>query len=126
MPSCTICGVAFGTRPQVRAHIQGSTGEHAGIGYADANEYISDAPVDEDEQGGAPADSPSAPADDGLSSDGLGVPQKDVAQGGASQSNDPTCPECGGNRWFSASEHTDYEYGCADCSTDTNWTVWNQ
>jgi len=35
MPFCSLCGVSFGTSEQVRGHIQGSKGEHLGIGYAD-------------------------------------------------------------------------------------------
>lgn len=35
-----------------------------------------------------------------------------------------TCPECGSNRWFEP-EGVPYERACADCSTDTEWTVYN-
>ena len=38
----------------------------------------------------------------------------------------PQCPECGGSRWFDASAHTDYEYGCADCSDEQTWVVWSE
>lgn len=39
---------------------------------------------------------------------------------------DPKCPECGGNKYFDATEHTDYDYGCPDCSNGENWVVWNE
>jgi len=31
----------------------------------------------------------------------------------------------GGNRYFDASEHTDYDYGCPDCSDDESWVVFD-
>jgi len=43
--------------------------------------------------------------------------------GGASE---PTCPECGGSRYFDASGHTEYDFGCADCSDGSGWVVWNE
>lgn len=125
MASCKLCGVSFGTPEQVRAHIQGSAGEHAGIGFRDAEEYISEAPDETDDPApeadpaGEPAsDPPSSPSKDG----GLGVPQRAPRP---SSEDDPTCPECEGNRYFDASEHTDYDYGCADCSDADSWVVWN-
>lgn len=125
MASCTICGVSFGKPAQVRAHIQGSSGEHAGIGFRDAEEYISEAPdesaPDADAATDPAGDPPSSPSKD----EGLGVPQKADTGPAASKADNPTCPECGGNRWFDASA-AGYNYGCADCSSAENWTVWGQ
>lgn len=122
---CTICGVSFGKPSQVRAHIQGSGGEHAGIGFADAEQYISDAQEieadDADPPAGPPADPPSSPS----STEGLGVPDKHVTTPKPEQKDDPTCPECGSNRWFDASEHTNHQYGCAECSSATSWQVYS-
>lgn len=121
MASCKICGVSFPKSSQVRGHIQGSAGEHAGIGFQEAEDYISDARDEADESaesdGDPPADPPSSPS----SSEGIGVP----STAGTEQEDDPTCPECGGNKWFDASK-AGYDYGCPDCSDAQNWTVWNQ
>lgn len=124
MASCTICGVSFGTPEQVRAHIQGSAGEHAGIGFADAAEFISDAPTDDDSDADPPGGAPGAPASSPSKDAGLGIPQKHVEAAASEQEDDPECPKCGSNEWFDASEHTDYPYGCADCSDGTNWQVY--
>lgn len=129
MASCTICGVSFGKPSQVRAHIQGSAGDHAGIGFRDAADYISEAPDESsdpapeaDPDAGPDADPPSSPSKD----EGLGVPQRSTPTPDETKETDPTCPECGGNRWFDASEHTDYDVGCADCSGEDSWVVWNR
>lgn len=130
MPFCSICGVSFGDSDQVRAHIQGSKGEHAGIGFADAEQYISESPPDDDDDADPPGGAAGAPADESLSSQaqgGLNIPEaKAEASASAGQNNDPTCPECGSNRWFDASEHTDYPYGCANCSDGSNWQVYGE
>jgi DNA-directed RNA polymerase subunit RPC12/RpoP len=125
MASCTICGVSFEKPSQVRAHIQGSGGEHAGIGFADAEQYISDARVEDDNSGAPPGGPPGGAASSPSKDAVLGVPQGRRAQAQAEQKDEPTCPECGSNRWFDASEQTDYEYGCANCSDGTNWQVFN-
>lgn len=127
MPSCTICGVSFGTRNQVRGHIQGSAGEHAGIGFHDAGEYISDAPVSDAPEQDAPAEPPAESADEPSPSkpddeEGLGVPSNVERP---TDDDDPRCPECGSNQWFDASEVTDYQYGCAECSDGNSWQVFN-
>jgi hypothetical protein len=135
MPFCSLCGVAFGEPDQVRAHIQGSGGDHAGIGFNTAEEYITDtAPdvLDEDDDAGPAGGAAGAPADEASSPSkaskdaGLGVPEKQVEESKAEQKDDPTCPECGSNRWFDASEHTDYPYGCANCSDGSSWQVYGE
>jgi len=128
---CTICGDSFGSPEGTRGHIQGSRGDHQGIGFADAQEYISETQYDPDSDGdpdadppggaASPASSPSSPSKDA----GLGVPQRKRPQAQAEPKDDPECPECGSNRWFDASKHTDYSYGCADCSDRTSWQVFN-
>jgi hypothetical protein len=45
---------------------------------------------------------------------------------GGDPDDDPTCPECGGNVFFDASEHTQFEFGCPTCSTDEEWVVWDE
>lgn len=124
MPFCSLCGVSFGKHEQVRAHIQGSKGEHAGIGFANAEQYISETPPDDDDDADPPGGSASSPSSSEAQG-GLSIPERSVApEAKAEQKDDPTCPECGGNQWFDASEHTDYAFGCADCSSGTNWTVY--
>lgn len=128
MASCTICGVSFPKRSQVRGHIQGSGGEHAGIGFQEAEDYISDA-RDEASESAAPdadrdADPASSPSSSEAGADGLGVPQSKDLGPDPDQENDPTCPECKGNKWFDASK-AGYDYGCPDCSSEGSWTVWN-
>lgn len=39
---------------------------------------------------------------------------------------DPVCPKCGGSNVFDASDHTDYKFGCEDCSTEDSWMVFNE
>jgi hypothetical protein len=128
MPFCSLCGVSFGTSEQVRGHIQGSKGEHLGIGYADAEQYITESPPDDDNDADPPGGAAGGPADESLSSQaqvGLSIPEaKAEASPSAGQNNDPTCPECGSNRWFDASEHTDYPRACADCSDESSWMVY--
>ena len=56
----------------------------------------------------------------------LDAPEPDpVVTDGGDPSDEPECPECGGNRYFDASEHTDYDYGCPDCSDDESWVVFD-
>lgn len=126
MASCTICGVAFEKSEQVRAHIQGSGGEHAGIGFADAKDYISEARDEASPPTDSATDSASEPAEESLSNEGgVGVPQH-AQTTPDEQSTEPECPECGGNRWFDASQHTEYSFGCADCSDSDSWVVFDQ
>lgn len=129
MPYCTICGVGFAEPEQVRAHIQGSTGDHAGIGYADAEKHISDTPPSGDDGGDPPGDPPGGSASEASSpskDEGLWIPQRDVSASSAGENSDPECPECGSNRYFDASEYTDYPFGCAECSDSTSWTVYGK
>lgn len=121
---CTICGKSFGSPEGTRGHIQGSKGEHAGIGFADAQEYITETHIEEGSGGGPDADPPGGAASPASKDAGLGVPEKHVSQAQAEQKDDPECPNCGSNRWFDASEHTDYPYGCADCSDGSSWQVY--
>jgi hypothetical protein len=53
-------------------------------------------------------------------------PDAVVTDGGDPSDDEPECPECGGNRYFDASEHTDYAYGCADCSGEESWVVFDE
>jgi ssDNA-binding Zn-finger/Zn-ribbon topoisomerase 1 len=56
----------------------------------------------------------------------LDAPDPDpVVTDGGDASDDPKCPECGGNRYFDASEYTDYQYGCPDCSDEDSWVVFD-
>jgi hypothetical protein len=56
----------------------------------------------------------------------LDAPEPDpVVTDGGDPSDEPECPECGGNRYFDASEHTEYDYGCPDCSDDESWVVFD-
>jgi hypothetical protein len=127
LPHCTICGVSFGTPEQVRAHIQGSGGEHAGIGFADAEQYISDAPIDEDGDADPPGGPPAGAAEEASKGTaGLDVPQRHVEGGAREQKDDPECPNCGSNRYFDASEHTDHPFGCPECSDGNNWFVYGE
>ena len=125
MASCTICGVSFPKPEQVRGHIQGSGGEHAGIGFQEAEQYISDARDEAASEADPAGDPPADPASSPSSSDGLGVPQGKHVEADAEQKDDPTCPDCGGNKWFDAST-AGYDYGCPACSTGEKWTVWSQ
>lgn len=125
MASCTICGTSFSTPEKVRGHIQGSGGEHAGIGFADAHEYISEAPDESAPEADPAGDPPADPASSPSRSEGLGVPQGKRVEAEPEQDDDPECPECGGNEWFDASK-AGYDYGCPDCSSEEKWTVWNQ
>lgn len=50
----------------------------------------------------------------------------DQAIDAAQAPSEPTCPGCGGNKYFDASEHTDYDYGCPECSSKEQWVVWNE
>ena len=57
----------------------------------------------------------------------LDAPDPDpVVTDGGDPSDEPECPECGGNRYFDASDHTEYDYGCADCSDDESWVVFDE
>jgi hypothetical protein len=57
----------------------------------------------------------------------LDAPDPDPAvTDGGDPSDEPECPECGGSRYFDASEHMKYQYGCADCSDGDSWVVWNE
>jgi hypothetical protein len=59
----------------------------------------------------------------------------DVATDGGDRTSDPTCPGCGGNRWFDPaeafpadSEAAQYDHGCPNC-TDLEAgevQVWNE
>jgi len=127
MPYCDICGVGFGESDQVRAHIQGSRGEHEGIGFADAEQYISATPPsgddDPDPPGGA-AGGAAGEASSPSKHSGLFIPQRETSKPDAGEDDDPECPECGSNEWFDASEHTDHPFGCANCSDDNSWMVY--
>lgn len=70
-------------------------------------------------------DGPETVADGG--NPALDAPDPDpvVTDGGDPSDDEPECPECGGNRYFDASEHTEYEYGCPDCSDDESWVVFD-
>jgi len=120
--ACPWCDYTAPTGGSVQGHITGrSDGEHKGKRGPDV--AVEDLRVDTE-----PAESATA---DGGTADGDPVadaPETDTAatQAGAGDSDEPTCPECGGNRWFDASEHTEYEYGCADCSDESGWIVWNE
>jgi len=69
-------------------------------------------------------DGPEAVADGG--NPALDAPEPDpVVTDGGDPSDEPECPECGGNRYFDASEHTEYDYGCPDCSDEESWVVFD-
>jgi len=69
-------------------------------------------------------DGPEAVADGG--NPALDAPEPDpVVADGGDPSDEPECPECGGNRYFDASEHTEYDYGCPDCSDEESWVVFD-
>jgi len=56
----------------------------------------------------------------------LDAPEPDpVVTDSDDPSDEPECPECGGHRYFDASEHTDYDYGCPDCSDEESWVVFD-
>lgn len=56
----------------------------------------------------------------------LDAPDPDpVVTDGGDPSDEPECPECGGTRYFDASEYTEYAYGCADCSDEESWEVFD-
>jgi hypothetical protein len=71
-----------------------------------------------------------APAEPVAATDGgnpiFDGPEPTPTTDGGDPSDDPSCPECDGNVFFDASEHTDFEYGCPHCSTDGEWVVWNE
>jgi hypothetical protein len=53
-------------------------------------------------------------------------PEPTPTTDGGDPDDDPRCPECDGNVFFDASEHTDFEFGCPNCSSEEEWVVWNE
>lgn len=71
--------------------------------------------------GSEPTGSRKAPT---TASDGRTTVTPSMDEKPQSEPSEPTCPECGGHRWFPA-DGTEYEYGCADCSTESDWVVFD-
>lgn len=71
---CTICSKGFGSKEGARAHIQGSTGEHKGIGFADAEDHIELEDVEGSEGASSSSTTDSGTEPETVSSDGGVVP----------------------------------------------------
>lgn len=84
--------------------------------------------IDEDDQDDV--DDAPAPPEPVTATDGgnpiFDGPEPTPTTDGGDPSDDPECPECEGNVFFDASEHTDFEFGCPNCSDEENWVVWNE
>lgn len=67
---------------------------------------------------------------DGTSDNSDEPTDSDGGESGGDGGDEPTCPECGGNVYFSVREYDfedgDYDYGCPTCSTDEEWVVWSE
>lgn len=87
--------------------------DHTPTTAADGGDDLADDP----DGGTTPADESDAHATDPTMDDG--PPSTSAGSStSASPSDEPTCPECGGNRYFDADEIgiEAYAYGCADCT----------
>lgn len=60
---------------------------------------------------------------DDPSMDPVDPPLPDSGSNGGT-ADEPECPECGSGRYFDASGHTEYPYGCANCSDEETWVVY--
>lgn len=131
--ACPICGVGFAKAGSVRAHMTRKTDEeHKGVNGWDYEESELSAEGSAEPEG--EVESPESAASEGSASGGgLGIPEgpagataePTASDGGeTSGESEPTCPECGGSQYFDATK-AGYRYGCADCSTASDWVVYN-
>lgn len=123
---CQICERYTGSKSQVRAHIQGSKGDHEGIGFNEADNHIAETDKHVEQQGQqsggseskgtGEASSPSSPSSPGMPKN------KDAKR----QTSNPDCPNCSSELYHRNEldtsryrlENNDADYACLNCGKE--------
>lgn len=133
MNSCAHCSLPFDSAYALAQHMWKSTDNdhetYESLDDAFAAIYSPESnsePNSKSPDGGVPNGQSPNISEETVTDDSNPVFDSPDAEPTSTPNDDPACPDCGGSRYFDASEHTKYDYGCPDCSTEDAWVVWNE